>query len=248
MGASRRDVAEVWSRPGWFCAAGMPEMASETLMVALRFVFLGPISPLSGQLSGGRRRIAGFHWRSHAAPHRFTLDVIRAAASTPNPLQSRGCLTGPIHALEKEGSRLSSKISQSVLPSADHSIPFGQVWTCWLLFLCFRRASPRISSQSAPPALAIGEGRLCAILFCATISRMCVWCRLSRGFCFDNGTRQNVANLKSHLSASLCRDPLRARSTANYGIKLISTAQPLDNAPRPNPAALGGALPLLGPE
>ena len=93
------------------CAAGMPKMASETLMVALKFVFLGPISPLSGQLRWAPKDCPGFIGGRTPRP-----TVSPSTSSKPlNPLGACWCL----NALNWT---LSSKIPQFVLPSIDHSL------------------------------------------------------------------------------------------------------------------------------
>ncbi len=82
-------MAEVWS-PGlvwWFALLGrMPKMASETLMVAPKFVFLGPIIPLSGQPLWVPEGSPSFIGGRTQRPHRFTLDVIQAAKPTARQL------------------------------------------------------------------------------------------------------------------------------------------------------------------
>ncbi len=74
-GYQQMSLAKSMEPAWWFALLGCPKMASETLMVALKFVFLGPISPLSGQLQSALKdrrvslvvahRAPPFHPRRH---------------------------------------------------------------------------------------------------------------------------------------------------------------------------------------
>ena len=91
-------AGELWQKYGaclvwWFALLGwMPKMASETLMVAPKFVFLGPISPLSGQ-----QRWPPKDRRVSLAVARSSPTVSLSTSSKPlSPLPAHWCLTGPM--------------------------------------------------------------------------------------------------------------------------------------------------------